>query len=255
MIIPVITLFIASKRLGLLLEREIPLSMEIDERQNIDRLRLFQTASAIYTVGAALSLLVGYFGMKKGLNKELLLAGFVLMIGLFTRSIPIISKKHAAQNTMFLCLNTMGMMFFMTTDAKVGALTIWAIYILFLLFTVILDSNIPAAVFTVLAIAMQIILSFIFPKLQVPSTEANMRQEFSSSSYPFSSCVISRLNMLQRSRGIRRSQRRRRHLKGLLELHLGRYRKYPGTDRRNVRNVDGHPEVRLHESDGIQPGL
>lgn len=167
MIIPVMTLFIASKRLGLLLEREIPLSMEIDERQNIDRLRLFQTASAIYTVGAALSLLVGYFGMKKELNNELLLAGFVLVIGLFTRSIPIISKKHAVQNTMFLIANTMGMLFFMTTNAKVGALTIWAIYILFLLFTVILDSNIPAAVFTVLAIAMQIILSFIFPKIQV----------------------------------------------------------------------------------------
>ena len=167
MMVPVTTLFIASKRLGLLLERETVLSMEIDQRQNIDRLRLFQTAAAIYTVGAAVSFLIGYFGMKKALNTELCLAGFVLLIGLVTRLIPILSKSHTTQNTMFLITNTLGMVFFMITNVETGALTIWAIYILFLLFTVILDSNIHAAVFAVLMVAIQIVYSIFFPKVAV----------------------------------------------------------------------------------------
>ena len=167
MIIPVMTLFIASRRLGLLLEREIPLSLEVNQRQNIDRLRLFQTASAIYSIGAALSFLVGYFGMKKTLNVELYHAGFILLIGIFTRSIPVISKKHSAQNTMFLLANTMGMVFFMTTNAHNGALTIWSIYILFLLFTVILDSNIHAGVFALFAVVIQMVLSILFPSVPV----------------------------------------------------------------------------------------
>ena len=167
MMVPVTTLFLASRRLGLLLERETVLPMEIDQRQNIDRLRLFQTAAAVYTVGAAVSFLIGYFGMKKALNTELLLAGFLLLIGIATRFIPVLSKKHATQNTMFLITNTLGMVFFMITNIETGALTIWAVYILFLLFTVILDSNIHAAVFAVLMVAIQIVYSIFFPKVAV----------------------------------------------------------------------------------------
>lgn len=167
MMIPVSTIFIISRRLGLLLERETPLSMEIDQRQNVDRLRLFQTATAIYTIGAAISFLVGYFSMKHELNSELALSGFVLLIGLFARSIPLLSKKHSTQNTLFLVANTVGMVFFIITNAHNGALTIWSIYILFLLFTVILDSAIHAAVFATLMVVVQLVLSVIRPDVPV----------------------------------------------------------------------------------------
>jgi diguanylate cyclase (GGDEF)-like protein len=169
MIFPVTTLYLASRKFGLLLEskKKITLPLETAQFQNIDRLRLFQTAAAIYTLGAALSFLVGYFSMRYTLNNELLLAAFILFIGLLTRLIPVLTKNHTAQNTMFLIASTSGMLFFMLTHTNTGTITIWAIYILFLLFTVILDSKIHAAVFTILMVAIQIIFWMVYPEVSV----------------------------------------------------------------------------------------
>ena len=170
MVIPIITLFFASKkRGGVFLERKERKTVIIsaEESDDGDRLRLFQFATSIFVVGAGISFLIGYFGMGKDLLKEFILAGSLSVLGIITRLIPVMSKKPAVQNTIFLMVSVLGTFFFLATNAKTGALTVWSVYIIFLLFTVILDSKIHALVFTVSSIIIQIVFWIIRPKIPV----------------------------------------------------------------------------------------
>jgi diguanylate cyclase (GGDEF)-like protein len=169
MMIPVATLFFASRKFGLLLERkkETSLSMEIAQPQSTDRLRMFEMGAATYMVGAALSFLAGHFGMGGGINQELLLAASILSLGLITRLIPLLTKNHTIQNTLFLVLSILGSLFLMTKHAESGALTVWAAYIVFLLFTVVLEGDIHAFLLLWATLIIQAVLWIVRPNVYV----------------------------------------------------------------------------------------
>ncbi len=169
MIIPVTMLFVASKKYGLLLDRRRPVIVhqEASELQDSDRLRLFKMITVVFEAGSVLSFLVGYFGMKGKLINELLLAAFLMLSAVFVRNIPLIAKKRSTQNNLFLIVSVLGMAYFLATNVKTGATTIWAVYIIFLLCTVILDSGIQAYIFAAASIVIQIVFWIIYPEVPV----------------------------------------------------------------------------------------
>ncbi|NLJ65142.1 MAG: diguanylate cyclase [Christensenellaceae bacterium] len=132
-----------------------------------DRSRLFKNVTVIFEIGAAISFLVGYFGVKGSLENELLLAGSILLLAVLIRIIPNITKKHTIQNILFLGVAMLAMLFFVIKDANIGMLTTWALYILFLLFTIILDDKTSAFIFAMFNIVIQLVLSFLYPKVPV----------------------------------------------------------------------------------------
>ncbi|HHT25433.1 MAG TPA: EAL domain-containing protein [Clostridiaceae bacterium] len=91
----------------------------------------------------------------------------LVLIGIFVRFIPYITKKHDIQNAIFLVIGTVGTLFFMISSANTGALTVWAVYILFLLLTVILDDRVSAILFTVICAVMQVSFWIAYPKVSV----------------------------------------------------------------------------------------
>lgn len=169
MVIPVTILFVASKKYGLLLDRRQPVivSREAGELQDSDRVRLFRMVTVVLEAGSFTSFLVGYFGMKGRLINELLLAAFLMLSAVFVRYIPLIAKKRSTQNNLFLIVSVLGFAYFLATNVKTGATTIWAVYILFLLCTVILDSGIQAYIFAAASIVIQIVFWIVYPEVPV----------------------------------------------------------------------------------------
>jgi diguanylate cyclase (GGDEF)-like protein len=169
LIIPTVMLFIVLKKFGLISETtRITYSFpEIKKYLAAERSRLFNTATVIFLLGGALSFLVGYFANKGSLERELLLALFLIFFGLLSRFIPVITKKHAVQDAIFLAICALGTFYFMIVNEETGALTVWAVYILFLLFTVILDDKNLASVFTVFCVIIQVLFWIIYPKVSV----------------------------------------------------------------------------------------
>ncbi len=170
LMIPVTTLFFASKKSGLLLERKRPLAsvlMRIDQYTDDDRRRLFKTVAGVFTAGSAVSFFIGYFAMKRPVGDEILLAATLLSLGIFIRSIPRITKNLNIQNTLFLAAGILSLFHLMIRNAETGAATIWSIYILFFMFTVILNSKLHLTIYAVLVIIIQIAFSIIHPKVSV----------------------------------------------------------------------------------------
>lgn len=168
MIFPVVTLFLASRNYGLFLDRRgTSLVLRETDSLDSDRLRLFEMATGVIVAGTGLSFMVRYFGMKGALINEFLVAGALLVVGIFVKFIPIIVKKHSVQNTLFLAVSVSGMVFLTIINAETGATTIWALYILFLLVTVILDSVIHAYIFAVASIVIQVVFWIGNPKIPV----------------------------------------------------------------------------------------
>ncbi len=97
LMIPMTTLYSASRKFGLLLKRKrlTPVLRGADKLLDDGRLRLFETVTAIFVIGSALSFLIGYFGLKRPLESELLYAAALLLIGIFVRFIPLITRNHA----------------------------------------------------------------------------------------------------------------------------------------------------------------
>ncbi len=171
-LIPTIMLYAVLKKFRFIVKkrRQPYLSSELSENNKTldeDRLRFFQTTTAIFLFGGAMSFLVGYFVLNGTLERELSLAAALLAIGIFARFIPVITKNHAVQNTLFLLISISTLLHFMATNIETGALTIWSVYILLLLFTVILDSKICAYIFFATSIAIQGIFWIFHPKIYV----------------------------------------------------------------------------------------
>ncbi|HHT24761.1 MAG TPA: EAL domain-containing protein [Clostridiaceae bacterium] len=168
LLVPTIILFAVLKKFELLSARreKIPMLRGTD-KSGSDRLRLFRTAAVIFMFGGAISFLVGYFGKKGSLGRELLYAAALLLFGVFTRIIPFITKKHAVQNTIFLVICSISTFYIMIVNARIGALTVWSVYILFFLFNVIFDQRILAIIFTAFCIVIQIVFWIIYPKVSV----------------------------------------------------------------------------------------
>ncbi len=168
LLVPIIMLFAVLKESGLIKEYKKTFRLqEHSEDQTDDRSRLFKAVTVVFEMGGALSFLVGYFSMKHDLGQELFYAASLLLMGVTVRVIPSMTRKQTVQNTIFLVISTLGVLFFLVTNRATGALTIWAVYILFLLFTVILDSFIHAYFFTVLYVIIQVIFWIVHPEISV----------------------------------------------------------------------------------------
>ncbi len=100
---------------------------------------------------------------REGFGKEFLLTAVVMIIGVSLRFVPYITKNHTIQNTLFLILSVVGMSFFIIKD--IGAITVWAVYIIFLLYSIVLNSNVHTFIFLVITLIIQVILGILYPKV------------------------------------------------------------------------------------------
>ena len=143
-IVPVTMLSLTLRKSGLLLERpmETSVSLHDDLSAEGDRWRMFRMVASVFTAGSSASFFIGYFGMKRSAREEIFLAATLLLLGIFIRQIPHITQNHDTQNTMFLAAGLLSLFYLIYRNTETGAVTIWAIYILFFVFTVILDSKI-----------------------------------------------------------------------------------------------------------------
>jgi diguanylate cyclase (GGDEF)-like protein len=167
LILPTVFLFITLRKFNILIERSRrPFStLNADVLPEEGRLRLFETAAAIFIIGAAGTLYVGYFIAGEDIARELLLAAAVLICGVFLRFIPHVTKNHINQNTLFLITGVTGMAFFIIKDVNIGASTVWAVYTIFLLYTVVLNSKIHAFIFLIATLMIQVVLWIIYPEV------------------------------------------------------------------------------------------
>ncbi|MGI6072728.1 MAG: EAL domain-containing protein [Lachnospiraceae bacterium] len=167
LIVPVTVLSSTLRKSGLLLERpaEVSLHLKNDLSADGDRLRMFRTVASVFTIGSAISFFIGYFGMKRTSREEIFLAATLLLLGILIRYIPRITKNHTMQNNLFLAAGIFSLFYLMLRNAETGALTIWSIYILFFMFTVILDSKIHLIIYAGLVIVIQIVFSIIHPEV------------------------------------------------------------------------------------------
>ena len=169
LMLPVLVLSSTLRKSGLLLERPRGISLVSQGGQytDEDRLRLFRTVAGIFTAGSSISFFIGYFAMKRPVGDEIFLAATLLLLGIFIRSIPRMTKKHSVQNTMFLAACVLSLFHIMIRNVERGGATIWTIYILFFVFTVILDSKLLLTIYAGLVIMIQIILLAINPEIPV----------------------------------------------------------------------------------------
>lgn len=166
---PIMLLFLSLKNFGILLEksRAIVLLPKSNHDLNQDRTRLFHVTAILFMVGGIASFLLGYFGMGRPLERELLISALIFSTGIFLMFLPSITKKHSIQNVIFFLICSAGMLFFMLVTKDTAALTIWAVYIIFLLVTVILGSKRHALIFAIFCIALQILFWIFIPEVTV----------------------------------------------------------------------------------------
>ena len=166
-ILPMLLLFDTLKKFGLLSEKsDLQLATSIADKDiNKDRMGVFRMAGVTFSAGAAISFLIGYYLQNGPIEREFLLSLALFVIGILSTAIARITADHKVQNTVFLALCTAGMIFFMMTNLKTGALTAWAVFIIFLMFTVVLESRIHATVFTLICVLIQIVFWILRPKI------------------------------------------------------------------------------------------
>ncbi len=165
----VLIMFLLLKNTGLLFEKSktVVLFPQTKDDVDKDRLRLFQTTALVFMVGGAATFLVGYFGIKRPLNYEFLLSSLLFLSGVFLMLLPRVVKKHFLQNTLFLIVSSLCMLFLMITNYDTAAISIWAAYIIFFLITVVLDSKIHALIFMALVIGIEIYFWITIPEVTV----------------------------------------------------------------------------------------
>jgi len=168
LIFPVIFMFITLKKFGLILERRKAKFIPNDVENILEnRLRLFQTAAAMFTIGAAGSFFVEYYIGGKNFSDEFMLAVVVWTLGIFLLIIPYVAKKQTTQNTLFLITSIVGMSFFIIQEMDIGATTVWAVYIVFLLFSIVLDTRVHTLIFLIYVLITQVVLWIFFPEISV----------------------------------------------------------------------------------------
>ncbi|MGI6334477.1 MAG: histidine kinase N-terminal 7TM domain-containing protein [Saccharofermentanales bacterium] len=167
--IPTITLFLALKRFGLFLERKktAPAFLTYGRLMTNDRLVLFRMVGYILITGGAISFLIRFFIMRGSLEIEFLRSLSLVFMGIVTILIPIVIKNQTIQNTVFLLISVAGTIFYSLNYFNTGVITVWAIYVLFFLLTVILGGKIHSIIFAVVSIAVQIILFITQPEIVV----------------------------------------------------------------------------------------
>lgn len=169
--IPLVAVFLALKRFGMFFEgknTEILSSpydlVMTDER---DRTQLFKVVAFILLAGGAISFLVRFFVMRGELLTELSLSLSMVFMSLISRLIPIVIKDRSKQNTVFLLISVAGTLYFAIRNFDTGAITVWSVYVLFFMLTVILGSKVHSLIFAAISIAVQIAFMILQPKIVV----------------------------------------------------------------------------------------
>ncbi len=167
--IPAIALFLALKRFGLFLEREKtePEFLTYGRLMTSDRLTLFKIVGHILIAGGAVFFAIRFFIMKGPLVIELSRSLGLALVGIITMLIPLVIKNHTRQNTAFLLVSLAGTIFYILRYFNTGAVTVWAIYLLVFLITVLLGGKIHSAIFAAVSIAVQIIFIIVRPSVVV----------------------------------------------------------------------------------------
>ncbi len=167
--IPAIAMFSALKSFGLFLEREktTPEFLTYGRLMKNDRLILFRIIGYTFITGGVISFLIRFFIMRGSLKIEFLLSLSLAFMGILSILIPIVIKNQTNQNTMFLLISVVGTIYYLLRYFSEGAITVWAIYVLFFLFTVILESKIHSIIFGVVSIVVQIIFFITKPEIVV----------------------------------------------------------------------------------------
>ncbi|MGI6688930.1 MAG: EAL domain-containing protein [Christensenellales bacterium] len=132
-----------------------------------NRLHLFQSAALLFTFGAAGSFFSEYFIAGEPFKREFLFAIIVWILGISFLFMPHAVKKHTTQNTLFLITSIVGMLAFLISDIDKGAVTVWAVYIVFLLYSVILGSRVHTFVFLVVTLIIQVAIGIAYPEVSV----------------------------------------------------------------------------------------
>lgn len=164
-IFPAILLFVTLRKFGVLLEKPrkefSPLISEAVQEER--RLRLFQTAGALILIGAAGSFFAGYYVEGGLFIREFSVAFAVWVLGMFLLFLPYAVKKHVIQDVSFLIICLAILVFFVIENLNIGAATVWVLYIVFLLFSIVLDNRVLALVFVIATLITQIVLWIFLP--------------------------------------------------------------------------------------------
>ncbi len=165
LILPTTLLFITLKNFGVLIERSRTefYPPKEDDLPEEDRLRLFETAGAIFLIGGVGSFYTGYFMAGGDLANEISIAAVVMFLGIFLRFVPHLIKSRKAQNNIFLIISIVGMSAFIIGNLSTGAMTVWTVFIIFLLYTIVLNSDIHAILFILATMITQVIIGIISP--------------------------------------------------------------------------------------------
>ncbi len=166
LIFPTILLFVTLRKFGVLLEivktEFHPLEGNVAQEEN--RLHLFNIAAGLASVGALGSFLAEYFIAGENFIGEFSLSLALLILGVCFLLLPHVIKKHTIQDKIFLILCIATLFFFMFNDVNTGAVTIWAVYIAFLLFSIILDNRVIALIFVIIALMANVVIWIISPE-------------------------------------------------------------------------------------------
>ena len=167
--IPAIALFLTLKKFGLFLEKKktAPQYLTYGRLMTNDRLILFRIVGYIFIASGVISFLIGFFIMRGPLEIEFLLSLRPVFMGIVTALVPIVIKNQTNQNTMFLLISVAGTLLFSLEYFETGAITIWAIYVIFFLLTVILGNKIHSIIFALVSIVVQIIFFITQPEIVV----------------------------------------------------------------------------------------
>ena len=130
-------------------------------------MRLFQTAALIFGIGAAASFFSGYFLTDGDFIREIILSVSIWFFAIFFLFVPHITKKILIQNILFFITSVVGMTFFIVKDAHMGASTVCAVYIVFLLYSIVLDSKRDTLFFLIFTVFTQIVLWITFPNVTI----------------------------------------------------------------------------------------
>ncbi len=173
--IPTIALFSTLKIFGLFFESKKTATESVTYGRLLmnNRLILFKVLGYIFICGGIISFLIRFFVMRGSLEIEFFLSAILIFMGILAKLIPIVIKNQIEQNTMFLLVSVAGVIFFSWRNFDTGAITVWAISVLFFLLIAILGAKTQSLVFAVISMAIQIIFLITQPEITVTVTHTD----------------------------------------------------------------------------------
>lgn len=172
-IIPVIVFFISMKKYGLFLQlkqyRYNGIDGEVSDTllSDTDRLLLFRVAGIVIIIGAFLASFLGYFVFRLPVQKSVYNGVIFFLCGVLLQLVPMLVRKNSNQNILFFMVCSALLAYIVQLFFNSGALTVWAVYLFFLEFAVLLEQQIIAFFFILFALLLQVFLWIKVPSVNV----------------------------------------------------------------------------------------